>query len=259
MGRTHFGVCCVCGEKKNLTFEHIPPRKTNNTTQVKHIVNPIDFFENNQNFNKKIEYTLGSQKGMGDYTLCSNCNSFFGGSYVNHFIPFYNELADFFKKNYYEIVKKSSKGYLDIEVEANINFFRFQKQALSMLMSTSKGIYRKYFKDYLLEENNTNFPTEKFKVIMNGYLDFKLFGINGQIIGANLSGNSEIVGSEIQVFPLGFTLVELNGSNKEKNPESGLDITDWCKLEDRQQKIKFELKTYIKSQPFPYYITGVTP
>ena len=35
---------------------------------------------------------------------------------------------------------------------------------------------------------------------MNGYLDFNVFKINGQIIGANLSGRSEIVGSEIQFF-----------------------------------------------------------
>ncbi len=36
---------------------------------------------------------------MGDYTLCSHCNNYFGGHYATEFIPFYNELADFFKKN----------------------------------------------------------------------------------------------------------------------------------------------------------------
>lgn len=83
--------------------------------------------------------------------------------------------------------------------------------------------------------------------------------MNGQIIGANLSGGSEIVGSEIQVFPLGFTLVELNGSEKEKNINSGLDITNWFNENDCQQKKEFFLRTYTKSQPFPYYISGVTP
>lgn len=77
-------------------------------------------------------------------------------------------------------------------------------------------LYKDYFKDYLLDAKNTNFPTKKFKIIMNGYLDFNVFRMNGQMIGANLSDGSEIVGSEIQVFPLGFTLVELNGSEKEK-------------------------------------------
>ncbi|QXC53237.1 hypothetical protein [Leuconostoc mesenteroides] len=82
---------------------------------------------------------------------------------------------------------------------------------------------------------------------------------HGQIIGANLSGRSEIVGSEIQVFPLGFTLVELNGSEKEKNINSGLDITNWFNEKDCQHKKEFFLRTYIKSQPFPYYISGVIP
>ncbi len=44
MSKTHFGECCVCGQRKNLTFEHIPPRKAHNTTQAIEIMNPIQFF-----------------------------------------------------------------------------------------------------------------------------------------------------------------------------------------------------------------------
>ena len=50
-----------------------------------------------------------------------------------------------------------------------------------MLMSTSNGVYKDYFKDYLLDAKNTNFPTKKFKIIMNGYLDFNVFRMNGQM------------------------------------------------------------------------------
>lgn len=262
MGKAHPGICCVCGKSGNLTFEHIPPQKTNNTHQIKKIIDPIAFFEDEKEFNEKIKevkFKLGNQKGMGDFTLCSHCNNYFGGQYANEFIPFYNELADFFKRNYYEIINRSNAGYLDINIQANINFFRFQKQVVSMLMSTSNGVYKDYFKDYLLDAKNTNFPTKKFKIIMNGYLDFNVFRMNGQMIGVNLSGGSEIVGSEIQVFPLGFTLIELNGSEKEKNINSGLDITNWFDAKDCQQKKEFSLRTYTKSQPFPYYISGVIP
>lgn len=261
MGKAHFGICCVCGAKRNMTFEHIPPRKANNTRQVKSIIDPIGFFENNQKFEDKIKtikYKLGNQKGMGGYTLCSNCNSFFGSNYATEFIPFYNELSHFFANNYNDIISKSHNGYLDIDIQANINFFRFQKQVVSMLMSTSNGMYKKYFEDYLLNEQNNDFPNKKFKIIMNGYLDFNLSRQTGQMIGANFSGGTEIVGSEIQVFPLGFTLVELNGSNKEKDIKVGVNITEWAKLGDYQQKLGFSLRTYTNSQPFPYYITGVT-
>lgn len=43
------------GLKKNMTFEHIPPRKANNTRQVKSIIDPIGFFENNQKLEDKIK------------------------------------------------------------------------------------------------------------------------------------------------------------------------------------------------------------
>lgn len=262
MGKTHYGTCCVCGKSGNLTFEHIPPKKTNNTTQIKKMIDPIAFFEEKKQFDdklKEVKFELGSQRGMGDFTLCSGCNNYFGGHYAIEFIPFYNELADLFKKKYHEIIDRSNNGYLDIEMQANINFFRFQKQVVSMLMSTSKGVYKDYFKDYLLDEKNTNFPTDKFKIIMNGYLDYKVFRITGQMASVNLLGPSGMVGSEIQVFPLGFTLVELKGSEKEKTIDFGLDITNWFNLEDCQQEKKFTLRTYTSPQPFPYYITGVTP
>ena len=262
MGKTHFGVCCVCGRERKLTFEHIPPKKANNNTQVKNILHPLEFFESEKAFNEKIkeiEFKLGSQKGMGDYTLCSSCNSFLGGNYVNEFIPFYNGLALFFKKNYQAIIDNSENGYLDIRIQANTNFFRFQKQVVAMLMSTSKGIYKDYFKDYLLDESNSNFPSKNFKIIMNGYLDFKLSRQNGMMVGVDFSGGSASIGSEIQVFPLGFTLVKLEKSDKGENIDIGLDITNWSKLDDCPQKLEFSLRTYIKAQPFPYYITGVTP
>lgn len=262
MGKTHFDTCCVCGNKDNLTFEHIPPRQANNDKQTKEIIDPIVFFESKQKFEDKIQsvdYKLGNQKGMGGYTLCRGCNNFFGSKYATEFIPFYKELSNFFANHHDEIVTQSKNGYLDITLVANINFFRFQKQVISMLMSTSKGVYKDSFKHYLLNEQNTDFPSERFKVIMNGYLDSRMSKQHPQMIGMNLSGISEIVGGEIQVFPLGFTLVELNGSEKERNIETGLDITNWAQLEDCQQKLEFTLRTYIKAQPFSYYLTGVTP
>ena len=53
MGKAHPGICCVCGKSGNLTFEHIPPQKTNNTHQIKKIIDPIAFFEDEKEFNEK--------------------------------------------------------------------------------------------------------------------------------------------------------------------------------------------------------------
>lgn len=67
MGKTHYGICCVCGKEGNLTFEHIPPQKTNNTHQIKKIIDPIAFFEDEKEFNakiKEVKFKLGNQKGI---------------------------------------------------------------------------------------------------------------------------------------------------------------------------------------------------
>lgn len=258
MSKPHCGICCICGKQTKLTFEHIPPKKANNHTQVKYISNRIDFLKNNMDFDtnsNKIKYLLGNQKGIGDYTLCSSCNNFLGANYVNDFIHVSDGLSNFFLNNYQEIIDKSENGSIDISIAlSNINLFRFQKQVVAMLMSTSKGIYKEYFKEYLLNTSNTNFPADKFKIIMNGYLDSKVSKRTGQIIVGNVLQSSRIIGSEIQIFPLGFTLIELTDSDKENTITNGLDITNWFKLEDEEQQMNFTLKTYINFQKLPYYL-----
>lgn len=263
MSKTHFGMCCVCGNRTNLTFEHIPPKKANNNTQVKYISDHINFLKSDKDFDgnsNEIKYYFGNQKGMGDYTLCSSCNNFFGANYVTDFINVSNGLFNFFANNYQEIIDKSENGSIDISIQlSNINLFRFQKQVVAMLMSTSKGIYKEYFKEYLLNTSSTNSPADKFKIIMNGYLDFKVHKITGQFIRGNILNPSTIIGSEIQSFPLGFTLIELTDSDKENTNISGLDITNWFKLNDEPQHMDITLKTYINFQKLPYYLVSSTP
>src|SRR5262245_8203037 len=73
------GKCRICGKEDKLSFEHVPPEAAFNKATV-------------------IEYTLESwitkrkvkgkqrQGGIGEYTLCGQCNSdtgsWYGGEYV---------------------------------------------------------------------------------------------------------------------------------------------------------------------------------
>lgn len=38
MGKNNYGICHICGKEKELTFEHLPPRKANNSNRAKAIV-----------------------------------------------------------------------------------------------------------------------------------------------------------------------------------------------------------------------------
>ena len=82
MGRkAHFGTCCICGEHRKLTFEHVPPRSAFNDRPVVRS-NYEQVLENLESPRGKTQ-----QRGMGGYTLCGRCNNdtgrWYGGAFVD--------------------------------------------------------------------------------------------------------------------------------------------------------------------------------
>lgn len=80
--RKVIGICRLCGEEKELSFEHVPPQKAFNSglaivmpLQPGTILGPDDPITG-------MEYT----KGVGAYTLCHRCNNTTGSWYGNGFI-----------------------------------------------------------------------------------------------------------------------------------------------------------------------------
>ena len=77
------GICCICGQYKKLSFEHLPPRKAFNDQPVvlarfEELIgkNPSDSIKGK-----------AEQKGAGAYTICNKCNndtgSWYGRSYIS--------------------------------------------------------------------------------------------------------------------------------------------------------------------------------
>lgn len=75
------GECRLCGENKVLTFEHIPPRSTfnRNTRYTTFTMNDMIGIDN-----PLTEMPKGKTKqgGIGLHSLCADCNSFLGRTYV---------------------------------------------------------------------------------------------------------------------------------------------------------------------------------
>lgn len=77
--RTKRGVCSICGEYGDLSFEHIPPRSCYNDRSAKLLEGMAAL----QLEPGGIQHGRISQRGMGGYCTCGRCNNRTGGMYVH--------------------------------------------------------------------------------------------------------------------------------------------------------------------------------
>lgn len=87
MAKKRFGICHLCGNNGELSFEHIPPKKAFNNC-------PVSFYNYFMGKTEGGYNTQHSQKGLGEYTLCGNCNNNTGGWYGTAFINWAKQSMD---------------------------------------------------------------------------------------------------------------------------------------------------------------------
>ncbi len=78
MSDVQFGICHICGNYGELTFEHIPPQKAFNWQRAK-IYNG---YEALNKINGEPAKFINLQQGMGKYSLCEHCNNTTGSWYA---------------------------------------------------------------------------------------------------------------------------------------------------------------------------------
>lgn len=126
------GFCKLCGEKKKLTFEHIPPRVAFNKT-TKYYSIPSDEYYSSKNLLKLKPKGNVIQGGVGLHCLCKDCNSFLGQNYVRPYSDFVNiGMSLLFKFEFDTIFFKAK----------NQNPLRVLKQVASMFISISEPIFK---------------------------------------------------------------------------------------------------------------------
>ena len=83
-------------ENKELTFEHLPPRKANNSNRAKAIVGD-ELTKHIAGNDKPWDFSSCKykdlQKGMGLYSLCQACNNNTGTNYADEYIKFANTIG----------------------------------------------------------------------------------------------------------------------------------------------------------------------
>ncbi len=144
------GICSICGAFGKLTDEHIPPKASGNNKPVR-VQGHEHLFDKT---NRKFGSTQKSNKGYVQKRLCSNCNSFFGSSYVESYLAFSEEIKRL-------LMNRSPKLPVN-EFRIRIRPLAIYKQILEMLTVVSNGQFdepmQSQIKNFLLEKRSTVKP-----------------------------------------------------------------------------------------------------
>lgn len=130
------GICRLCGENKELSFEHIPPRSAfNSRTSYREVT-----FDEWANVDNPFDYKPKGkviQGGTGFHALCRDCNSFLGREYVTA----YQRWANIFME-----ASLAQTEVIELSVLA-IQPLRILKQIIAMLVCINDKWYLKEYPD----------------------------------------------------------------------------------------------------------------
>lgn len=182
------GICSICGEEKELTFEHIPPRAAFNRFNLR----LYDFWDYLINNNQK--YT-SYQKGAGKYSLCKSCNNLTGTWYGSAYAEFASQGLSYRRKN--------STGL--IAVPYTIYPLRVFKQIVACFASVNGAIWcqrNPVIKEFLLNPYERRFPSDiDIRVYMQEKGRSKFDGISAQM---NIFTGERFLGSEWAYPPFSY-------------------------------------------------------
>ncbi|EAC2412623.1 hypothetical protein AF435_14570 [Listeria monocytogenes] len=194
-----YGICMLCSKKKKLTFEHIPPKATGNTRPVK--MHTLDHILERKEKSLEVSKYIQSQKGLGAYTLCEECNNNTGSWYGVEFSDFSNTIG-------YMIEKEGlPKEQANVIFEMELNPLKVIKQIISFFCSTSSlDFIDQSLRNFVLDKNSMEFPEN---YLLKGYInngDTTKISKDLHFVLKEKSGIVLTPLSEICFYPLGFVL-----------------------------------------------------
>lgn len=209
----HIGKCKLCGQIKEMTFEHVPPRVAFNKT-TKHKSISIDDFskiESLESFNPKGRIFQG---GIGYYALCKECNSFLGRNYVRSY--------ENWVKSGYEVLSQGTFDYYKY-IALNQAPLKILKQIASMIIVMNEDWFIEEFPELVDFVNNPNLNIlhDKFKIFLylNNEGQFRYCKFSTSMI----PGIGILNCSELTFPPFGYVMT----FNYEGELPKLLNITDW--------------------------------
>jgi hypothetical protein len=232
--KMEIGICRICKQYKELSFEHIPPKVAFNKN-TKYYLIPNTEILTSKNF---LEYKPSGkikQGGIGCYCLCQECNSFLGRTYVPEFSALVNIGKD--------IVNKYKMNFIHFTAYKQFPL-KILKQIISMFVCLNEPWYTEEYPELLnfIKNPNENILPEKYRVYI--YLNNE-----GQIRnwGWTMSNIDGIFG-ELTFPPFGYILQ----INNEKPIRKLTEITNFKSYALNEQKdIEFTLFKHPTYSPIP--------
>lgn len=218
-------VCTICGKRRSMTYEHIPPKSAGNNKPVKGY-NGVVLIGEQLSFDsgKKpwdfdgIKYN-NMQRGMVFKTICKDCNNNGGSWYVPHYTKFIDSIQNETRKE--EIISGST---LNIEVR-NIRPLAVIKQVISMFLSIDHpSTYEEIIHEFVKNPESNLFPDNKYSIYMYLFIGSVQKFVNKTAMGLD---EGIILVAEIATIPVGFVM----NFGKKTNRIRGIDITHFTKFD----------------------------
>jgi len=241
------GICHICGEFKDLTFEHLPPKKACNNSRakiysgdevMKQVTGTIKPWEY-----KDMQYTY-EQKGIGIHSLCEECNNITGKWYANEYIKISNSILEY-------ISDKDINNIIGLKLNfKEIYPLRFVKQVVSMFASTFPEETIKdnpELMNFILKRDNKSLDTSKYRISMYILKTKKVAWSGINVIGNIRMSEMKTVAS-LELYPLGFEF-EFEPHGKSEN----LDIMSFANDFEYNDKVNMNMVIPARERntPFP--------
>ncbi|MBR4110415.1 MAG: hypothetical protein IKK43_01825 [Clostridia bacterium] len=231
-----YGKCHLCGNVTELTFEHLPPEKAHNDRAARVITGDV-LSKHIAGVKKPWDYSgeryKNMQRGMGGYTLCSNCNNNTGAWYAQEYVKFANTIGIILNTK----VNIEKSDWLQVSL-IDAHPLRIMKQILCMFASTMPPEFldaNPDLREFILNKYSRNFDVKKYRISMY-FLKTLSNGWSG-LTGMLRSSETRLV-AYMDLYPLGFVL-EIDP--KGENFKNTLDITSLATNCEYDTKCTLEL------------------
>lgn len=216
---TKVGICRLCKNSKELSFEHIPPKVAFNKNTRYYSIPHQDVLTDPNPLEYKPKGMI-HQGGLGYYSLCRGCNSFLGTHYVKDFAKWANIGMD--------INSKYTFNYAEILME-KVNPLFILKQIISMFICMNQPWFTEEYAellDFVKDPGNRYLP-ERYKLYtyMNDEGQVRTWGwVQTNIYGALGEFTFPPFGYVLTLNE-GYTAPNLTNITSFKNYESRRDLT----------------------------------
>lgn len=217
-----FGICRLCGDERELTYEHVPPRCAFNREPAKmYRLDQWVVLESGGPARYQSQ-----QRGSGYVTLCADCNERRGGAWnVGEFCLWTKTAA--------VLIGKFPEGQTVTEASFRprkpLKPLPFTKQIVSMLLALNLpdfGAQHPELRRFVMEKERTGLPEEYRLYLSLCDLPFARWVGRYGFLGITLDGEVETVtATELSYFP--FTHVLAIGPPLRMG--ALLDITDFTR------------------------------